>query len=80
MTVGAYCNFPARFKPKSTEIEAKLCSHAEFAKYLHLLIFERFLSVVHNRIYLTTHRHFMSLRHNYYVKKKRRIKKKKACM
>jgi hypothetical protein len=76
MTVRAYCNFPARFKPKSTKIEEKWCLHAEFAKYLDLLIFERFLSVVHNQIYLTTNRYIMSFRHDYYDKKKApRIKK-----
>jgi hypothetical protein len=64
LTVWVYCDFPARFKPKSTKIEEKWCSHAEFAKYL--LVFERFLSVVHNQIYLTTHRYSMSLRHGYY--------------
>jgi hypothetical protein len=42
---------------------------AEFAKYLDLFIFERFLSVVHNQIYLTDHRYIMSLRHDYYDKK-----------
>jgi hypothetical protein len=62
----AYRNFPARFKPKSIKIEEKWCSHAEFAKYLDLLIFQRFLSVVHNQIYLTSRRYSLSLRHKYY--------------
>jgi hypothetical protein len=58
--------FSRTIKNKSTKIEEKRCSHAEFAKYLDILIFERFLSVVHNQIYLTSHRYIMSLRHDYY--------------